>query len=391
MGDLLDGWEAMSGMRMEGETDLVIASDVAVYVGEEKKPRLEGQTLTLTSQRMITGSGMQVELGDVAGAVEGKAGFLTSSPKIHFSVSRRKTAAGWKCPACEEDNVGGLVKCSLCGTMNPNRNRSGECGAVTSFRLSFRGSGYKQFLSTLQTALHHHRQHLAAQQQAKPTTLGVSGLMRQMEEVRVRQAEGQEEAFGDLEGLMRMAGEMAKVAEGIAAKLAITNETLEEGEEREFRGLVASLGLTTASLPQAKNRPDELSTQLASFTTRLFHLRSTPAATLADIYCLYNRARGTDLVSPADLARAASCLVDGPVRMRRMGSGLAVLYRADLDVVGAVSKIGGGATVGAVGRMVGVTGQLAGELLLDAELSGLLCRDQPPSSSTILYHPNLIL
>jgi ESCRT-II complex subunit VPS36 len=49
---------------------------------------------------------------------------------------------------------------------------------------------------------------------------------------------------------------------------------------------------------------------------------------LPDVYCLYNRARGTALISPDDLYRA--CLLferlDLPVRLRRFGSNVLAVH-----------------------------------------------------------------
>lgn len=67
--------------------------------------------------------------------------------------------------------------------------------------------------------------------------------------------------------------------------------------------------------------------------------------TLTDAYCLLNRARGTDLLSPADLRAAAELLGTSPllkplgIALRRFPSGLQVLQRADFSEDAAAGRI----------------------------------------------------
>ncbi|KAJ6687555.1 VACUOLAR PROTEIN-SORTING-ASSOCIATED PROTEIN 36, partial [Salix koriyanagi] len=48
---------------------------------------------------------------------------------------------------------------------------------------------------------------------------------------------------------------------------------------------------------------------------------------LIDIYCLFNRARGTELISPEDLLQACSLWekFDVPVMLRKFDSGVKVI------------------------------------------------------------------
>ena len=49
--------------------------------------------------------------------------------------------------------------------------------------------------------------------------------------------------------------------------------------------------------------------------------------TLADVYCLFNRARGTELISPDDLLQAASLFTkwSAPMYLRQFSSGVTVI------------------------------------------------------------------
>lgn len=49
--------------------------------------------------------------------------------------------------------------------------------------------------------------------------------------------------------------------------------------------------------------------------------------TLADVYCLFNRARGTELISPDDLLQAASLFTkwNASMHLRQFSSGVSVI------------------------------------------------------------------
>ena len=49
--------------------------------------------------------------------------------------------------------------------------------------------------------------------------------------------------------------------------------------------------------------------------------------TLYDVYCMYNRSRGTDLISPTDLKQACGLMdkLGLPIMLRELDSGVIVL------------------------------------------------------------------
>ena len=55
--------------------------------------------------------------------------------------------------------------------------------------------------------------------------------------------------------------------------------------------------------------------------------------TLADVYCLFNRARGTELISPDDLLQAVSLFgsTGAPMHLRTFSSGVLVVQSNSHD------------------------------------------------------------
>ena len=125
---------------------------------------------------------------------------------------------------------------------------------------------------------------------------------------------------------------------------------------------------------------------------------------LPDVFCLFNRARGSELVSPEDVLRACELwerLGCAP-RSRRFESGVRVAQSPDLrddevcatlaDALSAGAAEGGAS--GAGGRLdafgaanvLGVAPTVAGEFLAMAEGHGIVCRDDGPDATW--FYPN---
>ena len=118
---------------------------------------------------------------------------------------------------------------------------------------------------------------------------------------------------------------------------------------------------------------------------------------LSDIYCIYNRARGNDLVSPQDLFRAASHFEDLglPMRLRTMSTGLLAVQSAAFSEEQVVKRLfeafsrSPSVTPFDLATRDGISTQLATELLLECERNGRVCRDLSPSG--IQFYPNQFL
>jgi len=138
--------------------------------------------------------------------------------------------------------------------------------------------------------------------------------------------------------------------------------------------------------------------------------------TLTDVYCLFNRARGTNLISPEDLLKALDLMKELGLGMskRSFKSGVLVVQddafddevmakklanlasssiKQKVDTQPALGLAGttltdvGGITVIDVSRTLKMPALLANEQLQSAEQMGWLCRDE--TIEGIRYFPNL--
>ncbi|ONI21362.1 hypothetical protein PRUPE_2G061300 [Prunus persica] len=128
---------------------------------------------------------------------------------------------------------------------------------------------------------------------------------------------------------------------------------------------------------------------LADFV-RLPLERSGGMMNLIDIYCLFNRARGTELISPEDLLQACSLWekFDVPVMLRKFDSGVMVIQNkshSDEEVFGRIKTLvtkpdalRTGISASDAAITLGIAPGMAKEHLLTAESKGLLCRDISP-------------
>ncbi|KAK9912217.1 hypothetical protein M0R45_036088 [Rubus argutus] len=111
---------------------------------------------------------------------------------------------------------------------------------------------------------------------------------------------------------------------------------------------------------------------------------------LIDIYCLFNRARGTELISPEDLLQACSLWekFDVPVMLRKFDSGVMVIQNkshSDEEIFARIKTLvtkpdalRTGVSASDAAITLGIAPGMAKEHLLTAESKGLLCRDISP-------------
>ncbi|KAL4203201.1 hypothetical protein AMTRI_Chr01g126720 [Amborella trichopoda] len=122
---------------------------------------------------------------------------------------------------------------------------------------------------------------------------------------------------------------------------------------------------------------------------------------LIDVYCLFNRARGTELIAPEDLLQACAIWekFDVPVLLRKFDSGVMVVQskaHSDEEVFARIRSLAlkpealrTGISPSDAARTLGVAPALAKEHLLAAENKGLLCRDIAPEG--LRFYLNLFI
>ncbi|QCD85809.1 ESCRT-II complex subunit VPS36 [Vigna unguiculata] len=228
--------------------------------------------------------------------------------------------------------------------------------------------------------------------------VGVSGILRKEQEMWESTDRSLQEAFQDLNALMSKAKEMVMLAEKMRLKLlsgssSQANATNDEemGSKEEMQDWLLSVGIISPVTKESAGAlyHQQLSRQLADFV-KIPLEKAGGIINLIDIYCLFNRARGTELISPDDLLQACSLWekFDVPVVLRKFDSGVMVIQtksHSDEEVFNKVKMLvmkpdalRAGISASDAARTLGVAPAMAKEHLLSAESKGLLCRDVSP-------------
>lgn len=224
--------------------------------------------------------------------------------------------------------------------------------------------------------------------------VGVSGILRKEQETWESAGQNLQDAFQDLNALMSKAKEMMELAEKMRQKL-LTNQSNsgdeEMGSKQDMQDLLLSVGIVSPVTKETAGAlyHQQLSRQLADFV-RVPVERAGGMMALVDVYCLFNRARGTELISPEDLLQACSLWdkFDVPVMLRKFDSGVKVIQtktHSDEEVFARISSLAQkpdalqkGISPTDAAFILGIAPALAKEHLLNAENKGLLCRDVSP-------------
>lgn len=255
---------------------------------------------------------------------------------------------------------------------------------------------------------------------------GVGGALHRQKQEAEKDERVLGRAFTDMSEVMRRAGELVALAERFATATARKSEKTvgsdPSNEERktsendaasnEMREMLVSLGIaspvTKASAGALYHR--QLSRQLADWLPQALAQNGGILA-LPDVFCLFNRARGAELVSPEDVLKACQLwqsLGIKNVQFRRFDSGTLVAHaadRSDDEVCAALmsatrrknrgddsSSQNENETVAsrmdafAASEALGVPPAIAREYLAMAEGHGILCRDEGPD--TTWFYPN---
>ncbi|GKZ00776.1 hypothetical protein MPSEU_001029400 [Mayamaea pseudoterrestris] len=226
--------------------------------------------------------------------------------------------------------------------------------------------------------------------------VGVDAIMAKSKLKHQQAAKVTDQAFaGDAETLFKEAQELVAIIHKYVATLDKQNETSKD-ENAQLVGLLQDMGMTSA-LPKSDfaGRMDTyyetLARQLADFI--LPKLKATGGVmTLTDSYCLFNRSRASNLISPEDLVKAVDCLERLGIELskRVFASGLVVLQNDsvnDLEIAKKLQEISkNGLHEMDAARLLRTSALLAHEQLLVAEQMGFLARDE--SLESIRYYPN---
>ncbi|EWC44133.1 hypothetical protein DRE_07190 [Drechslerella stenobrocha 248] len=311
----------------------------------------------------------------------------SDSSLLQVGIHKSKNA----CPRCTFINDQALRNCEICGeilsvddaddslasggsisrTESPSPAYIGSIPSgeqIDSVKLSFRGGGEKPFMEKLKGAMVQ-RKWLLEQAPTIPTitagaanltldtrdgdlatsnapetterVVGVRGLERQSRNLRMNNERAIAGAFEDLEALMSRAKEIIALAESFATQLSDNPSLANSDAKQALSNSAALLALRPTDFSVTKDQISssssstslyhaELARSIADFLAddrRSILKKEGGAITLVDLWAIYNRARGIELISPSDLENAAKLFdkLQLPVRLRQFKSGLLVV------------------------------------------------------------------
>jgi ESCRT-II complex subunit VPS36 len=358
--------------------------------------------------------------------------FLTSH-RILTVVDLSSSKVGWGFYLCD---VGAVDDCSTFFSRSSRisflmRTEQIEIG----LKFPSKGSEKDDFLTQCQRALQRKswESSTAASKKTEDTTTfsasnsGVAGIIRRQEQQMKEYDSVTREALNDLDSLMKRAKEVATVAQRCAAYAASKQKERDrctsstghsnsasqsdkgdediEGTGEEISDILDSFGIASPVTRSSAGRlyHQQLARQLAEFLLDKRRLeRMGGMATLTDIYGIFNRARGTELVSPEDLLRASELIgsLGLGIAAKNYPSGVKTLQFESFDEKYVSKKLldlcksekvfaDGGISATDVSRRLQISIVLAKELLISAESRGMLCRDD--TIEGLAFFPNRFL
>ncbi|XP_025780060.1 vacuolar protein-sorting-associated protein 36 [Puma concolor] len=277
-------------------------------------------------------------------------------------------------------------------------------------KLSFKEHGQIEFYRRLSEEMTQRRWENMPVSQALPTNrgpqpgriraVGIVGIERKLEEKRKETDKNISEAFEDLSKLMVKAKEMVELSKSIANKIKDKQGDITEDETIRFKSYLLSMGIanpvTRETCGSGTQYHMQLAKQLAGILQAPLEERGG-IMSLTEVYCLVNRARGMELLSPEDLVNACKMLeaLQLPLRLRVFDSGVMVIelqsHKEEEMVASALETVSekGSLTSEEFAKLVGMSVLLAKERLLLAEKMGHLCRDD--SVEGLRFYPNLFM
>ncbi|KAL1201410.1 Vacuolar protein sorting-associated protein 36 [Cardamine amara subsp. amara] len=236
--------------------------------------------------------------------------------------------------------------------------------------------------------------------------VGLAGILRKEQEQWESTDKSLQDAFQDLNALMSKAKEMVSLAEKMRQKLLSapssqngSTDDVEMGSKEEMQQLMLSVGIISPVTKESAGAlyHQELSRQLADFV-RIPLEQAGGMISLTDMYYHFNRARGTELISPDDLWQACTLWekFDVPVMLRKFDSGVIVIQNkshSDEEVMSRIRMLVNkaetlrtGVTASDAALTLKIAPAMAKEHLLTAETKGLLCRDMSPDGLRFYFN-----
>jgi len=334
-------------------------------------------------------------------------------------VSSKSTSIGWGFELRK------VVSVEDCSRLFRTSTRIRMCfEAELEIGLRFEKDGKEEFRSAVQKALDKKswetnmvspKQIEAAREKNafSSSNAGVAGIIRRQERSQQNVDSIAKDALSDLDTLMRRAREAIAVVERYASYTAgektataeedeLSETTSQAVEKNEMETIMQNIGIISPVTKFSAGRQyhQQLARQVADILLAQGRLdRLGGMITLTDLYCIFNRARGTELVSPDDLLKAATITkhLGLGMHLRVFPSGVKVLQADSYSEEHMGARILGVVDGDAEYRQFGIQAQdlamrlnisllVAKEQLLIAERMEHLCRDESPQG--LFFYPN---
>eukprot|EP01083_Nonionella_stella_P017104 47795_1 len=360
-------------------------SSLSIYFGETKQYR-KGKCVLTTHRILWTDNKSERHAFHLKHIqrTDTSAGFVMSSPKILLYLNDREVAER----KATTDKYGNLQQPKMIRITPPKPGY---------MKLSFHSSGRDRdsFLKKLEKALQSKAWHQKEEEKRDFTTkaAGIRGLMAENQRKQDQRKKVVNEAFEDLESLMVHAREMVSLAN----RLAASSEAKEQASE--FDTMLHGMGIISPVTKAAAGSEYHtlLARQLVDFLIKPLK-RCGGMMTLTDIYCFYNKARGTQLVSPDDLLQSCRLMENMrmPMKLKVFKTGVMVLQLNEFNEDNQRKKIlhliankcqNKGINELRLSQLLNISINLAREQLLSTEVNGSLCRDDSPSG--LKFYSNL--
>uniref|UniRef100_H2LIT4 Vacuolar protein-sorting-associated protein 36 n=1 Tax=Oryzias latipes TaxID=8090 RepID=H2LIT4_ORYLA len=224
-------------------------------------------------------------------------------------------------------------------------------------------------------------------QAGRTRAVGIVGIERKIEEKRKETDKNISEAK-----------EMVELSKSIANKIKEKQGDITEDETIRFKSYLLSMGIadpvTRETHGSGTHYHMQLAKQLGDMLQAPLEERGGMMA-LTEVYCLVNRARGMELLSPEDLVNACKMFesLKLPLRLRVFDSGVMVVqlqsHSEEEMIASALDNVSdkGSLTAEEFAKLLGLSVLLSKERLLLAEKMGHLCRDD--SVEGLRFYPNL--
>eukprot|EP00039_Didymoeca_costata_P019798 m.338976 g.338976 ORF g.338976 m.338976 type:complete len:390 (+) comp18616_c0_seq1:247-1416(+) len=374
----MDRWvagqlDSAGSIRLQpGEQKHNSQSSVRLYDGDERTAYDDG-TLTVTNYRLVwveTGVStltMVLDLALITGVknIPGNAGF-SYIPGLKFSSPK------------------------LLVHLQPTNKNHKTHFVKLSFRHTNAPTGLPVFETALNYALDAKEWEKKEMNQQEPTLdnkigVGLSGIRRDREREIQRGKQTIEGAFdGDLKDLMGKTKQLVALSRHYSDK--VSRGEVSASDSREFSQYLQSLGIESPVVRCEKGEGafhEKLSHELATFIKEPLS-RNNDMMLLQDLFCLYNRARGTNLVSPNDMVEACRNLkrLGHPYELHTFASGVKVIQATSQSEEVVANNVLAFVTSSAFSSVSqyaedkGISLALAREQMLVGERLGLICRDE---------------